>query len=274
VLRWCRAAARGYGVHSLSQHAAAISFRVLFSFVPLVALTVSLLYVLLPGDLAERLVDWLFIELAGAPELEDSVDRAVVGGRGTASVAGMIALVGLIWGATGVMSSMRFAFRAIWETAHRRPFVRGRLLDVALVFATGLVVIVGFALGVVAEAIAQLGGNLGDALGLTGAGDRLGEALGIGASLFVTLVCFASLYRVVPPVRPRWKPLLPGAVVGAVGFQLVTIAYGWYLARFGDLTDLYGSLGALLGFLLVVYAGVVAILIGAEIVVAESDADA
>jgi membrane protein len=79
---------------------------------------------------------------------------------------------------------------------------------------------------------------------------------------------------VVPPVRPRWKTLLPGAAVGAVGFELVTIAYGWYLARFGDLTDLYGSLGALLGFLLVVYAGVVAILIGAEIVVAESDADA
>jgi membrane protein len=274
VLRWCRASTRGYGAHSLSQHAAAISFRVLFSLVPLVALTVSLLYLLLPSDLAERLVDWLFGELAGAPELEDTVERAVVGARGTASVAGLIALAGLIWGATGVMSSMRFAFRAIWETAHRRPFVRGKLLDVALVFATGLVVIVGFALAVVAEAIAQLGGNLGDALGLTGSGDRLGEALGIGASLFVTLVCFAALYRVVPPVRPRWKALLPGAVVGAVGFQLVTIAYGWYLARFGDLADLYGSLGALLGFLLVVYAGVVAILIGAEIVVAESDADA
>ena len=65
------------------------------------------------------------------------------------------------------MGSIRFAFQTIWSTAHRRPFVRGKLLDVALVLGVGIVAIVGFGLGIVAEAIAQLGGDLGDALGLT-----------------------------------------------------------------------------------------------------------
>ena len=40
---------------------------------------------------------------------------------------------------------------------------------------------------------------------------------------------------------------------------------GWYLTQFGEFSVVYGSLGALLGFLLVIYAGVVAMLVGAEL---------
>ena len=57
--------------------------------------------------------------------------------------------------------------------------------------------------------------------------------------------------------------------MGAIGFELTTIAYGWYLTQFSD-RSVYGSLGALLGFLLVVYWGVVAMLLGAEIVAAST----
>ena len=94
--------------------------------------------------------------------------------------------------------------------------------------------------------------------------------IGIGVSLALTLACLIVLYLVVPPVRPRWFALWPGAVVGAIGFELTTIAYGWYLTQFSDLAVVYGSLGALLGFLLVVYWGVVAMLLGAEIVAAST----
>jgi membrane protein len=58
----------------------------------------------------------------------------------------------------------------------------------------------------------------------------------------------------------------PGAAIGAIGFVLATTACGTHLARFGDLSAVYGSLGAVLGFLLVVWAGAIAMLFGAEIV--------
>jgi membrane protein len=265
------AAVRGYSAHGLPQQAAAISFRVLFSFVPLVALTVSVLHLVLPAHVVDRFASWLIGELAGAPELEASVDRAVVGGRGAAPVVGVLALAALIWGASRVMGSIRFAFQTIWSSAHRRPFIRGKLLDLALVLAVGTVAVVGFGVGIVAQAVAQLGGDLGDALGLTRSGDRLGEVIGVGVSLGLTLACFIVLYVVVPPQRPRWSAIWPGAVVGAIGYELATIAYGWYLTQFSDLAVVYGSLGALLGFLLVVYWGVVAMLLGAEIVARNAD---
>ncbi len=258
-------AVRGYGEHGLSQQAAAISFRLLFSLVPLIALTLSMLDLLLPADLAERLADWLVGDLGGAEHLEDSVGRSLVGGRATASVAGLVALGGLVWAASGLMGSIRIAFRTIWAGAPRRPYVRGKALDLVLALATGIVVVAGFGLSIVTEALAQLGGSLGDALGLTDVGDWLGDAIGIAASLALTFACCVVLYRFVPPVAPPTRALLIGAAAGAIGFEVATVAYGWYLAQFGELSVVYGSLGALLGFLLVVYAGVVAMLVGAEL---------
>jgi membrane protein len=266
VRRAVASAVRGYGEHALSQQAAAISFRVLFSLVPLVALTVSLLELLLPVDYAERFADWLVGDLGGAEHLEDSVDRAVVGGRATASVAGLVALGGLLWAASGLMGSIRVAFQTIWAGTPRRPYVRGKVLDLVLVLATGIAVVAAFGLTVVTEAVAQLGGSLGDALGVTHVGDWLGEAIGIAASLALTFACCIVLYRFVPPAKSSWRALLVGATAGAIGFEVATVAYGWYLAKFGDLSVVYGSLGAVLGFLLVVYAGVVAMLVGAELV--------
>ena len=70
-------AVRGYSLHGLSQQAAAIAFRVLFSLVPLVALTVSLLDLVLPERASERLVEWVVGELLGSTELEASVGNVL-----------------------------------------------------------------------------------------------------------------------------------------------------------------------------------------------------
>ena len=265
-------AVRGYSVHGLSQQAAAIAFRVLFSLVPLVALTVSLLDLVLPERASERLVDWVVGELLGSTELEDSVGNVLDQGAITPSITGFLSLAALLWAASAMMGSIRFAFQAIWTTAPRRRFVRAKLLDVALALTVGIVAIVAFGLSIIAESVAQLGGDVGDALGLTDAGAWTGVAVSAVSSLAFIVVCFAGLYRVVPPVRPSWTSIAVGAVVGALGFQIATAAYGWYLSWSGELAAVYGSLAALLGFLLVVYAGAVAMLVGAEIV-ADWDAE-
>ena len=99
-------------------------------------------------------------------------------------------------------------------------------------------------------------------------GDIVAFAAEILASLLVTFAVFLLLYRSVPPVRPRFAALWPPALLGAAAFQIATAGYAFYLARWGNLTPIYGPLGAVLGFLLVVYVGVLVLLIGAELVAA------
>jgi membrane protein len=66
-----------------------------------------------------------------------------------------------------------------------------------------------------------------------------------------------------------WIP----ALLASVSFHVLPAAYALYLARSGDLAAVYGPLGAVLGFLLVVYLGVTVILLGAELVAAWSRPD-
>jgi len=258
-------AVRGYSTHGLSQQAAAIAFRVLFSLVPLAALFVSVADLVVPAERREELIEWIVEKLSGTGALEDSIRRALTAGETTASVVGIVALVGLFWAASGMMASIRRAFQTVWEGSPPRSFVRGKLLDFVVVLGTGLVVIVGFGLSIAVKAVVEVGSDVAAALGIEGAGNVLSATASGAATLALTFGCFLALYRVVAPASPSWEALWPGAAIGAVGFQVATTVYGTYLGKFGDLNVIYGSLGAVLGFLLVVWAGAIALLLGAEI---------
>ena len=259
-------AMRGYSRHGDSQQAAAIAFRVLFALVPLAAFTVAVIDLVLPDDRREEVIEWVIDSLSGSTGLEESVRRAVSQGAAAASVAGLVALGTLVWAASGMMGAIRRAFQAIWEDESPRSFVRGKALDLAIVLGTGLVAIVAFGLSILVNAISELATEGGEALGLENVGGWFGTTAAAAASLALVFACLAALYRFVAPSPPPWEALWPGALVGAVGFQLATTVYGAYLARFNDLSVVYGSLGAVLGFLLVVWVGSLAMLVGAEVV--------
>src|SRR5688572_19178505 len=93
------------------QRAAAISYHVLFSLVPFVALFVSVVELVLPETTEERVVSWL-VDITPLPDgISESVDAAIEDAGPPASVVGAIAFAGLIWAASGMMSSVRSAFR-------------------------------------------------------------------------------------------------------------------------------------------------------------------
>jgi membrane protein len=266
--RALRGAVRGFQRHDVSQQAAAIAFRVLFSLVPLVALMVAAADLVLPEARRDEVVDWIIETLAGSAGLEASVRRALTQSQMTTSIAGLVALLGLIWAAAGMMGAIRRAFATIWEEAPRDSYLRGKLVDFAAVLGAGLAALVAFVSSIVVDVVSEAEKSIGEKLSIDAAGGWVNAATARVATLLFIFVCFSALYRVVPPVVPRWAALLPGAAVGAAGFKLATTAYGAYLARFGDLNVVYGSLGAVLGFLLVVWAGSIAMLIGAEVVAA------
>jgi membrane protein len=278
--RWVRrlrhaltAALRGYSRHGASQQAAAIAFRVLFSLVPLAALIVAVVDLMIPEAQREEVIDWVDDTVSGSTGLEESVQKALDPGTAAASFAGLVALGGLIWAASGMMGAIRRAFHTIWEADAPGSFVRGKAVDFVVVLGAGLAAILAFALGIVVDAVVAVGDDVGSAVGFEGMGGWLGTAAATVATLGLIFGCFAGLYRLLPVTAPRWAAIWPGAAVGAVGFQLATAGYSAYLRMFGDLSVVYGSLGALLGFLLVVWAGSIAMLFGAEIVAGWPDPD-
>lgn len=74
----------------------------------------------------------------------------------------------------------------------------------------------------------------------------------------------ALLYRMGTPVSPRWRRVLPGAVVATIMWFAATLAFGWYVTRFANYSRVYGSLGAGIALLFWLYLISFSVLCGAE----------
>jgi membrane protein len=256
---------RAYTRHATSQLAAAVSYRVLFSLVPLAGFIVAVCDVLLPDEQRNAVARWL-VSIVPGGALDPSVEQALTGSRVPPTVAGLVSLLVLLWAASSMMGAIRVAFRVIWENDLRRTYVESKLLDFALVLGVGLLAVASLGATLLVQVLAEIGRDLGDAFGRGTDGEALARAGEVLTSGAVTFGVLCVLYRTVPPVAPRLRSIWLPALLATIGFHVATAVYALYLARYGDVTAVYGPLAAVLGFLLVVYVGVIVILAGAELV--------
>ncbi|MCC6221961.1 MAG: YihY/virulence factor BrkB family protein [Thermoleophilia bacterium] len=262
-VRLARALARAvpaFGRHRGSQSAAAIAYHALFSLFPLAILLVSILGLVLQVDDARREVTrWLLERLPLSDAAGVDLERAVAGIASPASVAGLLALAGLLWSASGMMGAIRIGLNAVWPEVRPRPAGRAKLLDLAFVAAAGLLVLVSVGLTVLLRAV-------------PGAGVA-GELLHAVVPLALTFATFALCYRHVPAARPPLGAVWVGALAGAAGFEAAKTAFSFYVANVSRFNLIYGSLGAVLAFLFFVYLAAVTFLLGAELAAAWPGAD-
>jgi len=128
---------------------------VLFSLVPFVALFVAIGELVLSETTQGRVAEWLTEALPLPEGVQEGVENVIEDAGPAASLAGIVALLGLLWGASGMMSTIRAAFRAIWSDAEGDPYLGGKLLDVVLVLAAGVIAVCAFGLTVVAQFVAS-----------------------------------------------------------------------------------------------------------------------
>ena len=191
-----------------------------------------------------------------------SLDRIVSDVPAPWSLVGLIALAVALWGATGVMSSVRKAIAVIFDDGVTYGFARGKLVDAALVVGVLLAMLVAVGLSVLEQLAARVSRHVERWLDWQPGG--VGFVLGVLVPPVLTAAVFALLYRYLPRNGPTLarRPLRRRAGA-AVACQAIQFGLSWYLAGPADFTRLYGSAGAVLAFLLFVYLSAVAFLVGA-----------
>jgi membrane protein len=180
--------------------------------------------------------------------------------------AGLLLILGLataLWTASGYVGAFMRASNDIYEVREGRPFWKLRplqiLVTLTMVLMLALVVIALAVSGPVAEAI-------GSALGASGAAVTAWKIAKWPALLVTVLILFAVLYYASPNVRlPGFRWITPGSLL-AVGVWIVaSVAFAVYVANFGSYDKTYGTLGGVITFLIWLWIGNVAILLGLEL---------
>jgi membrane protein len=258
--------------HRGTQLAAAISYRVLFSLVPFVALALSLLDLVLTAEAERDLDEWLAGLAPGGSSLEESIARTLSSTGTVASVTGLVALVGLLWTASGMAASVRLALAVVWEEGRPRPFLRAKLMDLALVvFGVGLL-LAAFVVNLTLQLVTSYGTEIADRLGLQRFdAQALGTVGQMLSTLALTVLALLVLYRLAPSAPPM-RELLVGAVVGGIGVHLAVLGFSVYVGVVAGFEEIYGALGGVFGFLFLVYLVACAIVFGAEVTRAWAEA--
>jgi len=250
--------------HDCFQLAAAISYYVLFSILPLAIFTVSIFgFVLNSTDVRDEVVNRT-LDVVPLTQTEGR-DALVSALDNVQRVSGPVAVLGLIatlWTASAVFASIRKSLNRIWGVDEHRPFAQQKLIDFAQVGLLGLILLASMVLTGVLRAIREM--NPVTAGPLAGR-SPLWEIPSVLAPAVLTLATFLLLYRWVPAARPRWRDILPGTLLATLMFEVLKNSFAFYVANFNNFDVVYGSLGGALLFLFYTYLSANILLIGAEL---------
>ena len=251
------------------QQAAGISYRVLFSIVPLAIVLVAIFGLVLRNeaihnDVVDRIVDWLPVSARGRHDVEHALTTIAT----PASTAGLLGLEVFAWAATGMMTSIRQGLETAMGVTVSRPMARGKFVDLVLIVGAAALVLVTVGLTLLGNLVQRASGDLSDAAAL--GTSTLGGALLRVASFALVVGVVLLIYRFVPARGLSFRDGLAGAIVTALCLQLISFLSGVIYDKTTNLSVVYGSLTAGLVFLYSTYLYSSALLLGAEVAAAWS----
>jgi membrane protein len=245
-----------------TQYAAAIAYRVLFSLFPLTIALVSIFGLVLQDDeLRQSVINELIDNLPVSESGQDDIQRSIEEIATPLSAIGLVSLVALLWGASGMMASIRLGLEAALKVDRGRPAARAKLVDFILVAASGVLVLAIVGLSAFGAFFSKLADRFAAWAGVDAPS---GWLLRDGIQLVAIGVTVLLLYRFVPARKIRRRGALAGAIVTAVGIWGATKVLAIVFADFSRYNVIYGSLAGVTTFLFFVYVVAWILLLGAE----------
>ena len=103
-------------------------------------------------------------------------------------------------------------------------------------------------------------------MGLSQRADSLAAFFRWPVTLLIVMIGLSIVYRIGPSRSDaRWRWVTLGSALAAVLLVAVSMIFTWYMAEFNSYDRIYGSLGAIVGFMTWIWLSVVIVLIGAEL---------
>lgn len=249
--------------------AASIAFYTIFSLAPIAILVTAVAGLVFGEKAAQGALAEQLSHLIG-PDAAQTVQGLVANAASPRSGvwAGAVGLLTIAVGATTVFAELQTALDRIWKadaaaTSTVTWLVKVRLKALALIGATGFLLIVSLAVSAAISAVGTWA-----ARGLPGL-ETLLRLADTAVSWLVLSVLFGLIYRVLPDAHIPWRDLWLGAALTALLFSVGKFLIGLYLGTSG-VASVYGAAGSFVLILLWVYYSASIFLFGAEIMRAYS----
>lgn len=185
---------------------------------------------------------------------------AVQASEGTKGLAILAALGVALYGGTNAASAIILALNIAYQEKEKRSLLQFYKLALIMTVGALLLLVVAVAATTV---IGSLERFIPDASGPAVLVGKLASYLALGAG---AAAIAATLYRFGPSREDaRWAWITPGSLFAAIGWLLLTAAFGFYIGRVADYGATYGPLGAMVALLTWLYLSAYLFVVGAEL---------
>ena len=248
---------------NLTDWAAALTYYGILSIFPALVALVSIV-----GLVGHSATNSLLTNLGSfAPgPAHDILKHALTGlakSRGAAGLLFIVGLVGALWSASGYIGGFMRAANTIWDVEEGRPIWKTIPLRLGV---TVLMVVLLAASAIAVVVTGPLADKVGKLIGLGGTVVTIWDIAKWPVLIVIVSVMFAILYYASPNVRqPGFRWLTPGSILAVVLWIVASALFALYVAKFGSYNKTYGSLGAVIIFLVWLWISNVALLLGAEL---------
>lgn len=233
-----------------------IAYYALFSFFPLLLVLMSFSSFALDTAEVEQIIqDFVKSSLPVAADLVQANVERILAARST---VGILAVAGLLWSASGVFSAIYRAVNRAWGNSRARFFWADKIFGLVVVLVFGLLLVVTTLASTIFSVLQSwIPSFLVNAAGLW-------RWLSTLLPPLVTAATFIMLYRIIPRNGVTWRDVWLGGLVAGLVWEAARRLYAWYLSNVASYSLIYGSVGAIIGFLLWAYLSAMILLLGAE----------
>ena len=261
---WLAAARRTLGEFkddALTDRAAALTYYAVLSIFPGLLVVASLLGLLGQpatqplitnlGHVAPGAVQQIFLHAA----------RNLQHGRATAGGAAIIGIVLALWSASSYIGAFMRAANVVYDVPEGRPFWKTTPLRLGVTVLIMVMLVVSAIMVVVTGSLAS---HVGQVLGIGTAAVTAWDIAKWPVLLIIVSLMISILYWVSPNAKRGFRWVSPGGAVAVAAWLIASGLFALYVANFGHYNKTYGSIAAVIVFLVWLWISNLAILFGAE----------
>lgn len=236
--------------------AAAIAYFAIFSLFPITLLSIAIASFSLSSLMDQHLIvkSLEFIAPALSQLLGQNIDE-IIQARGPVTI---VALISLIWSASTIFYTLTGSLNRIWNINRSRPFWKRRGLAIlfVLTFVGPALFLTSFASSMIADFRAWLPDSI----------TMIGGGISFVVAILLDIALFSVLYIMLPHGSSTWREILPGAIGAGLLWELAKKAFLLFVSTYITRSNLiYGSVAAIIAFLIWAYLSGVIFLFGASL---------
>jgi membrane protein len=242
---------------------AALAFYTVFSMAPLLLLVIAIAGFVFGQEAAQGQIIGQIQDLVGvdsAKAIQSMIEEVRKPSAGI--IATVLAIIMLLFGATGVFAQLQESLNTIWKVEEKPgegmwKMIKNRFISLLAVLGTGFLLLISL---VISAGLSAVGTTLGDVLPFP---EFLLHIINFFVSFAIVTLLFAMIYKLLPDMSIQWNDVWIGAIITSLLFTIGKFFIGIYLGK-SDVGIAYGAAGSLAVILIWVYYASQIFLFGAE----------